>query len=359
MMKTPLFDHHLALNATMITFAGFELPLHYGDPLLEWQSCRADAALFDVSHMGVIEIRGKGADLFLEEMSVRSWKRKGRGSVIYTLLGLPEGGVQDDLLAYYFSPEQVMVVANSARRESDLAYLKAFGGDRFEIRLRKEMMILALQGPRAKEYYPKLHDMKKMTFIEDEGILVSRTGYTGEEGIECIGEAKKIISLFDAWRKKGAYPAGLNARDILRLEMGYALYGHELREDIAPLSSIAAWTVEKRKSYPGSDVKKETQSAYGLVMDSPSMIAREGAPLFLQKENIGIVTSGGFSPFLKKPIALVLSKITLPMGKEIEVEVRGKRAAAKIVNPPFFSEEEKKRWLENIASPTSGLKSKG
>ncbi|MFN4173500.1 MAG: glycine cleavage system aminomethyltransferase GcvT [Parachlamydiaceae bacterium] len=325
-MKTPLYDHHVRLNARIVDFHGWQLPLQYSGILDEYWAVRKHAALFDVSHMLRIDIEGKDSLAFLNCLTTNTIDR----SITYTLLTNEKGGIVDDTLLYKLNDDAFFIVANGARRNEDLAHLEAFK-NKFNVKISpREEMILAFQGPESENYFSPL---KRHTFLEENGILRSATGYTGEKGFEFYGPKEKLIPLFEELIAKGIKPAGLGARDILRLEMGYALYGHELNETLKPQETVSAWAV-KNKPYIG---RTDTQEwfASALVMDSEG-IPREGYSLFRGDEKIGHVTSGGFSPRLQKGIALILTRCKLSEKDRIKVDVRGKIMDATITKTPFI-----------------------
>ncbi len=328
-MKTPLFDRHLSLKARMIDFFGWELPLVYSSTLDEWSQVRQKAALFDVSHMLRIDIEGEEAEAFLDKITTNKLKKE-NGSVTYTLITNSHGTIVDDTLISRKDKNHFFMVANGSRREADLAFLNHFKGS-FKVNIfPREGCIIALQGPESERYFPP---MTPFTFREENGIVISSTGYTGEKGFEFLGPSEKILPLWDDLIQK-VKPAGLGARDILRLEKGYALYGHELNETLMPKETISAWAA-KEKDYLGKSLDEPRFNAVGIQMDSKAC-PREDFPVFHRDNKIGKVTSGGFSPTLQKAIALALIQTKLPLGEEVFVEIRGRQEKGRIVKTPFI-----------------------
>lgn len=350
-MKTPLHDRHIALKAKMVPFAGWQMPVHYRGILEEHRAVRERVGVFDVSHMGRIQISGLDAERLLDFLSTNTIKGKKEGSATYTVWCNSQGGAVDDVLVYKETSDRFFVVVNASNREKDLAHLQQEGmGYRVEITPYYEDMILAVQGPQAQEilapFFPEIVEILPKTFrsftYQGEEVLVSATGYTGSSGFELFGPPAPLLMLWDQLIGKRVEPVGLGARDTLRLEMGYALYGHELSETIAPTESVSAWTVKWDK---GDFLGKQAlltlenspykRSQAGIILQDPG-VAREGYPVLRGGEKIGHVTSGTFSPSLRQPIALVMIEEGVEEGTVIEVEIRGRKVAAKVIELPFW-----------------------
>lgn len=331
-MKTLLWDRHQALGAKLVDFAGWEMPIQYKGILQEHDAVRQKAGVFDVSHMARVTVKGKEAALFLDWISTN--KLKGVGKATYTCLCDSTGGVVDDTILYQESEESFFLVLNASRRRADLAHLKRESAA-FDVEIIENFQtegILALQGPEASNFMPSV---KPMTFIRENDVILAGTGYTGSGGIEIFAPHEKILEIWDKLIAAGVEPIGLGARDTLRLEKGYALYGHELSLEIAPLESVSAWTVDMKKEFLGkSGVKGLGRRPYGIKMLEGS-IPREGYRVFLNEQEIGKVTSGGFSPSLKIPIALILSEQSLSLNEKVNVEIRGKMIPGQVTALPF------------------------
>ena len=355
-MKTALYDRHLSLGAKMVAFAGWEMPLQYQGVLAEHKAVRNSAALFDVSHMGRIKIEGRDAGRLLEYVSTNRIEERAPGEVIYTVWCKADGGSVDDLLIFKESETEFFAVANASNRETDLLHLKSQAKlQNFDAAIQDAYRgegILALQGPAAASFLasliPEVSALKPMQFISLEGgdFFVSRTGYTGSGGFELFGPEVKIIHWWDKiqglGRPLGILPAGLGCRDTLRLEMGFALYGHELSQEIAPTESVSAWTVKMNKpSFLGKEALEALdknplkRQAFGVRLPG-GVIAREGCPVFSEGEAIGVVTSGSFSPTLGEGIALILVQKELPPAKIVDIQIRQKLCPAEVVRLPFI-----------------------
>lgn len=353
-MRTGLYSEHLALGAKMVSFAGWEMPLYYEGVIAEHRAVRQQAGVFDVSHMGRIAIEGTDAEEFLDELSVSSIRGKQNGTAIYTVWCAEDGMAVDDLIVYKVSPTYFFAVVNASNRQKDLNHLlHCSSGFRVTIREQFEEGILALQGPVSKALaatlFPDAAALPKMRFTSfheagEQGFL-SATGYTGEEGFEFYAPMPAIVSL---WRrllhlgwKQGVRPVGLGARDTLRLEMGYALYGHELSDSISPAESVSRWTIDWNKpKFVGKEALARFQEGggrreYGIVL-SDRAIAREGYPVFKDGMPIGRVTSGTLSPCLNRPIAIILVDAKLEFEETVEVEIRGRKSGAQVVKLPFL-----------------------
>lgn len=355
-MKTSLYEHHRALNAKMVDFGGWEMPLQYKGIIHEHLAVRSKVGIFDVSHMGRITIEGLGAEALLDYLSSNQISKKKDGTVTYTVWCNEDGMCVDDLLVYRVSKTQFFVIVNASNREKDLNHLLHYSAGRDVIINDKyhEEGILAVQGPNAMVLVSHLfHDaefLKPMTFYMDnyEGdpVIISRTGYTGAGGVEISAPNETIVLIWEALlaegKEYGIEPIGLGARDTLRLEMGYALYGHELTEKIPLTETISAWTVKWDKpDFLGKAALKKLESSkskrreYGIVLNDKG-VAREGYPVFSEGVQIGYVTSGTFSPTLNQSIALVLVDKNLQVGDSVEVEIRQNRCQAHVVSLPFI-----------------------
>lgn len=356
MIKTALNDRHLLLGAKMVPFAGWEMPLQYKGVVAEHQAARNAVALFDVSHMGRIQIEGRDAAHLIEFVSSNRIEGKTQGDVIYTVWCNEKGGSIDDLLVFKESETKFFVVANAANRERDLLHLHSQAKlQDLDVAIHEAYQgegILALQGPASvsllSSHIQEAAALKPMHFLsfENGDFIISRTGYTGSEGFEIFGKEEKIVRwwdrLLEAGRPYGIQPAGLGARDTLRLEMGFALYGHELSQEIAPLESVSAWAVKLGKpSFLGKEALKALETspfkrhAFGVKLQEGG-IARQGCPVFLEGEEIGEVTSGSFSPTLGIGIALILTWKKLSFNQLVAIQIRQKFCSATVAPLPFI-----------------------
>lgn len=325
-MKTPLYDEHVAAKATLTDFFGFELPLRYTRALDEYQAVRNEAGVFDVSHMLRIDISGKDALAFLESISTNFINRP----ITYTMLTNESGGIVDDTLVYKIDDENLFIVANGSRREQDLNHLRQ-QAKKFQVTIQpRDEMILALQGPKSDKFLPPL---KFHTFIEKEGLVIASSGYTGEKGYEVFGPKEKLVPLWREWIAKGVKPCGLEVRDILRLEMGYALYGHELSEQLRPIETVAKFVV-KDKAYLGKTDEAPRYFPAALIVNQG--VPREGYKIQIDNVEVGTVTSGGYSPALKKGIALALLNRPYNTGEKMQIKIRESLQDAVITTLPFL-----------------------
>lgn len=355
-MKTALFETHRDLGAKMIDFCGWQMPVQYKGIIHEHQAVRSNIGLFDLSHMGRIVIEGLEAETLLDLLSTNTVTGKPDGTATYTVWCNESGMAIDDLLIYKVSKTEFFIVVNAANREKDLAHLLHYSTshdvniyDRYH-----EDGILAVQGPKSLQFlsslFPEVEHLPHMHFIslpyEGENIIISRTGYTGEAGFEIYASNPIIVSLWhfllDKGRPYGIEPIGLGARDTLRLEMGFALYGHELNETIMPHESVSAWTIKWNK--PQFLGKKALQShtnqhrqEYGVILKGQG-IAREGYAVLQNGKTIGKVTSGTLSPTLNQAIAIILVDRTLGEGDRIDIQIRDNRCPAEVVKLPFYSQ---------------------
>lgn len=341
-MQTILHDRHIMLGAKMAPFAGWDMPIQYKGVLAEHLAVRERAGVFDVSHMGCIAIQGPNAEQLLEFLSTNHISGKEPGTAIYTVWSDEKGGTVDDIMVYKNGDNDFFVIGNASNRQKDLAHLKEWSqGKNVKIQDYFEGYgILALQGPQAinilSKIYPEAVFIKPMHFIKRGELYISRTGYTGAGGFEFYAPNEEIVRLWDTLMQMEVEPVGLGARDTLRLEMGFALYGHELSAEISACESVSAWTIKWDKpDFLGKNaLQKEGRHPYGIVLLDRG-IAREGNPVFKDETQIGVVTSGSFSPTLNKAIALILVDQTLQIGDIINIQIRQTTCQAQVVELPF------------------------
>ena len=351
MKRTPLYSKHIGAGGVMVDFGGYELPVRYSDGILaEHAAVRERAGLFDVSHMGEILVEGN-ATAYLEKLLTNRFSDMAPGKVRYSLMLYPEGGVVDDVLVYRRAEESYLVVVNAANREKDYEWMKAHAEGVTLKDISDETALLALQGSAAKEILSgvKLPE-KYYTFIENVDIFgmnatISRTGYTGEYGVEIFLKNEDAPVLWDRLIEKGAEygmkPAGLGARDTLRLEAAMPLYGHEMDETISPLEAGLDFGVKLGKAeFIGRDALlaagAPSRVRVGLEITGRG-IAREHQDVFLGDKNIGMTTSGTHCPAAGKALAMALvdASHSAP-GTNLDVDIRGRRVSATIVPLPFY-----------------------
>lgn len=353
-MKTILADEHAKLGAKIIDFSGWLMPVSYKGIIAEHLAVRQKAGIFDVSHMGRISIQGPEAEQFLDFLSTNAIAQKKDNTATYTVFCNEEGGCIDDVIVYRFSAQNYFIVANASNREKDLAHLKKYASS-FKVEIQPlfhEEGILAVQGPAVAPIltplFPEAADLKPMHFsnvqYKGHALILSRTGYTGAGGFELYAKNPLILQLWKELIEKGIEPCGLGARDTLRLEMGYALYGHEINEDIAPTESVSAWTVKWDRDFLGKKALEKLENSltkraeYGILLQGNG-IAREGYPVFKNDVPIGKITSGTHSPTLNKAIAIALVKGKLQIGESVDVQIRQNLCQATVVPLPFYKKE--------------------
>jgi aminomethyltransferase len=341
----------------MVEFAGWEMPVQYSGVIEEHLAVRGRAGLFDVSHMGEVEVRGPGAVDFCQTLTPNDLSRLKRGQAQYNLLLHENGGTIDDVVIYPLEADHVFICVNASNTDKDFEWIESQAGGRVKVENSSARYVqLALQGPAAEKILQgltaaRLAEIRPFYFFFGDvgGIqsMVARTGYTGEDGFEIFCEAADGEKLWDAvmiaGREHGLQPAGLGARDTLRLERGLALYGHELDDSTTPLEAGLDWVVKfSKNSFIGRGAllkQKENgvrRKLVGLEMTDPG-IARGGYPIFAQGERIGDVTSGTMSPTLQKAIAMAYVRTDhATAGNSVEVEIRGRRARARVVPLPFY-----------------------
>lgn len=351
-MKTALYENHLALGAKMVNFAGWDMPVQYTGIIPEHLAVRNGAGIFDVSHMGRILVEGNEAEKLLDYLSTNKIAGKPDLSATYTVWANASGSCVDDVIVYKQDQRHFFVVVNASNRQKDLDHLKRYS-QAFDVKVHDLFStdgILAVQGPKAFEagsrIFPEAPQIKPMTFLtvdyHGQSIILSGTGYTGAGGFEVYAPFPVIVELWDRFLKEGILPAGLGARDTLRLEMGYALYGHELDESIYPSESVSSWTVKwNKRDFLGKEAMQQLEGSakkrteYGIVLLDKG-IAREGYSVFQNGSPIGKVTSGTQSPSLNKAIAIILVEGQLKTGDRVEVQIRQNRTAAQVVPLPFY-----------------------
>jgi len=361
--KTPLNQVHRDMGARMVDFGGWDMPVQYSGVIEEHLVVRQAAGIFDVSHMGEVEVTGRNALAFIQYLTVNDAAKLVDGQVQYSALCYPEGGVVDDVTLYRFDGQHFLFCVNASNTDKDFAWMQQVLAESglTDVVLENrsaEYAQIALQGPKATEILAaltaaKLADIAYYHFRKDEvaGVqaIISRTGYTGEDGFELYLPASAAVKIWQELLAVGAphglLPIGLGARDTLRLEKGYALYGHELSPDITPLEAGLGWITKLDKDDFVGKAALARQKAegvprrrVGLVMQDRG-IPREGYPVFLGDCEVGVVTSGTMSPSLKVGVALALVAAdavdAVEGGGKFEVGIRNRRMLAQIARPPF------------------------
>ena len=346
--KTPLNAVHHAAGARMVDFGGWEMPLHYGSQIEEHHAVRRDAGMFDVSHMLAVDLQGADVKLFLRRLLANNIdKLKDTGKALYSCMLNEAGGVVDDLIAYYFSDTRYRLVVNASTAEKDQAWLhKQLSGFSVDITPRRDLAMIAVQGPnaRAKVWQvlpgsqPASEGLKPFFATELAEHLIARTGYTGEDGFEITLPAEMAPALWSGLADAGVKPAGLGARDTLRLEAGMNLYGNDMDETVSPLDAGLAWTVDltSQRDFLGKSALLAHGSRaefVGLLLLDRGVLRNHQTVKTAQGE--GEITSGGFSPTLAQSIAFARLPKGCAPGQTVEVSVRDKLLKAKLVKLPF------------------------
>ncbi|MDP2134751.1 MAG: glycine cleavage system aminomethyltransferase GcvT [Sulfuritalea sp.] len=378
-LRTPLYESHLATGAKMVDFAGWDMPIHYGSQVEEHHVVRRDAGMFDVSHMCALDLVGPDAARWLRHLLANDVaKLTIPGKALYSCMLDQTGGVIDDLIVYFFTPERYRIVVNAGTAAKDIAWMRAqLTGFKAELRVRRKVSddavaMIALQGPDAHERrrtgvdavamiavqgphararfwtaFPDsraatetLENFQAVEFTSARGDwLVARTGYTGEDGFELTVPADDAPLVWDQLLAAGVKPCGLGARDTLRLEAGMNLYGQDMDEDISPFEAGLKWTVDLKdpaRDFIGKSalVTRQARNQFAglLLLDRGVLRAHQKV---ITPQGAGETTSGSFSPTLNQSIALARLPFGVALGSEVEVEIRDKRLKARVVKPTF------------------------
>jgi aminomethyltransferase len=361
--KTPLNEVHRTLGGKMVDFGGWDMPVQYKAGVIEeHMATRTRAGLFDVSHMGEIWVEGRDAIPFVNRITTNDVTKLVDGQAHYSTLTNENGGVVDDLLVYRFNDEKLLLVVNASTTDKDWAWITSHKGEDDDLALTNASVSycqIAIQGPKAIGILQKLTDTNldeikyyHFTIGHVDGVesIISRTGYTGEDGFEVYAPAENAQQLWEKMLETGAeegiLPCGLAARNTLRLESAMSLYGHELGDDITPLEANLGWITKLQKGdFVGRDKIAELKEKgikrklVGFEMREPG-IARDGYDVYVEDDKVGTVTSGSPAPFLKKNIGLAFVPPEFAnVGQELRIDVRGKRLAAEVVPTPFYKRQ--------------------
>ena len=350
--RTPLFDAHVEMDARLVDFGGWEMPLHYGSQIEEHHAVRQDAGMFDVSHMTVIDLAGPGARPFLRRLLANDVdKLKEPGKALYSCMLTPDAGVIDDLIVYFLGDGDYRMVVNAATRAKDLAWIREVAAE-FEVEVteRDDLAMIAVQGPQARAKaagcLPEADREAALALAPFVGarfgdLFVARTGYTGEDGWEILVPAAAADRWWRTFADAGIRPCGLGARDTLRLEAGMNLYGTDMDETTTPLESGLGWTVAwepAERDFVGRErlAEQREQGAprrlVGLLLEGRGVL-RGHQKVKVDGHPDGEVTSGTFSPTLGRSIAL--ARVPAGIGDHCHVEIRGRLLDARVVRPPF------------------------
>ena len=356
-LKTPLYDTHIHEGAKIVDFGGWDMPLHYGSQIEEHHAVRRDAGMFDVSHMAVIDLTGERVrDLLRSLLANDVGKLQSPGKALYSCMLLADGGVIDDLIAFYLTPAWFRLIVNAGTRDKDLAWIRvhatSFG---VAVSERTDLAMIAIQGPHAvaktlpllpQEQCAAALALRPFVGRAFDSWFIARTGYTGEDGFEIILPAADAPQVWKKMRAQQVLPVGLGARDTLRLEAGMNLYGNDMDETCHPMESGLAWTVAfdpPDREFIGRSAlqalnAKEGKELVGLMLEGRGVLrshqrvitapdAEEGA------FGTGTVTSGSFSPTLNRSIGL--ARVPRGSGPQVQIDIRGQLHGARVVKPPF------------------------
>ena len=352
MLKTtPLNAAHRALGARMVDFGGWDMPVNYGSQIEEHHAVRRDAGMFDVSHMLAIDLHGAGAREFLRRaLANNTDKLRDPGRALYSCMLNEAGGVIDDLIAYFFSDEYFRLVVNAGTAEKDVAWLESLRQRHdaaIELRPRRDLAMIAVQGPNARERVWQVlpearaasEALRSFQGAQLGELMLARTGYTGEDGFELMLPATRAETLWRQLIVCGVKPCGLGARDTLRLEAGMNLWGQDMDESVSPLDAGLAWTVDlaSARDFTGKAAllaQPQRRQLLGLLLTAQGGVLR-GHQKVATPAGEGEITSGTFSPTLNRSIALARLPLGVSAGTLVQVAVRDKQLAATVVKPPF------------------------
>ncbi len=362
-MDTALLPQHQQLAAKLVDFSGWNMPLHYGSQVEEHHHVRQHAGLFDVSHMGIVQLTGSDATAFLQRLCANDISKASNGQAQYTCMLNPAGGVIDDLIVYKHNDQHYTLVINAGRRHEDITWLQTHLAQYQHLQLHQPSNrgIIAIQGPRARSLCAdflgqEILNLKPFRFLEQSNVIMARTGYTGEDGLELIAPTEQITSLWQQCVNAGIHPCGLGARDTLRLEAGLNLYGNDMDENTSPVAANLSWTVDlnnTQRDFIGKaaylDAQKIiTERLIGVTMQDRGVL-RAQQPILSEHGQCGIITSGGFSPTLGHAIGL--ARISQDaMHSALYIERRGQRIALQTVAPPFVKKGKKTTKEKHHAS---------
>ena len=362
---TPLNSAHRSLGAKMVDFGGWDMPVNYGSQIEEHNAVRTDAGMFDVSHMCVVDLKGANVRAFLRGLLANNVdKLQVPGKALYSCMLNPEGGVIDDLIVYYFSEDWFRLVVNAGTAEKDVAWMTQQNeatGSGVTITQRRDpsednrdpIALIAVQGPNARakvwQVLPATQAaseaLKPFNVVIVPGtpfgeVMVARTGYTGEDGFEIGVPASQVEALWNAFAAAGIKPAGLGARDTLRLEAGMNLYGQDMDDNVNPLDAGLGWTIDlvSERDFIGKaalQAKGQQANFVGLILREKGGILRAHQKVVSAAGNAGEITSGTFSPSMQQAIALARVPMDVAVGDTVHVEIRDKKLAASVVKLPF------------------------
>ncbi|WP_417068301.1 glycine cleavage system aminomethyltransferase GcvT [Niveibacterium terrae] len=343
--QTPLYEQHVAAGAKIVDFAGWDMPIHYGSQLDEHHQVRRDAGMFDVSHMLPVDVSGAGSQSFLAHLLANDIGRLSvPGKALYSCMLQEDGGVVDDLITYFFAPDDYRIVVNAGTADKDIAWMRtqaANTGANVTISPRRDLAMIAVQGPNARARtwaalpgsQAASEELKPFQAARWQDLMICRTGYTGEDGFELIVPASRAVEIWQALAAAGVKPVGLGARDTLRLEAGMNLYGSDMDESKNPLESGLAWTVSFNdgRDFVGRAALEAwdgSRQLVGLKLIDRGVLRSHMRVITAHGE--GETTSGSFAPTLNASIAFARIPAGVAPGDTVEVEIRGKLLPARV-----------------------------
>ena len=350
MLKTPLYESHIAANAKMVDFSGWSMPIKYGSQIQEHNNVREDCGIFDVSHMLAVDIQGSEAEKFLRHLLANDVAKLQENKAQYGCMLNHNAGIVDDLITYKVDAEHFRIVVNASNRESDVAWFSENAKD-FDVTItpQTDLAIVAVQGPKAvkvlkrvvtKEIATEIETLKPFSFKFFSKWMIARTGYTGEDGFEVILPAAQVKKFWNSLLENGAKPAGLGARDTLRLEAGMHLYGADMDTSTTPLERGLGWSVDLsdqhrdfigKKAYLTKKIQGVDTKWVGVVLKAKGVL-RAGQEIDFDNGEKGYITSGSFSPTLK--VAIALAYVPKQANNPV-VNIRGKELEVELVKPKF------------------------
>jgi aminomethyltransferase len=353
--QTPLNALHRASGAKMVDFGGWDMPVSYGSQIDEHHAVRRDAGMFDVSHMLAVDLGTAGVehgvrDFLRYALANNVDKLTVPGKALYSCLLKPDGGVLDDLIVYFLREDWFRIVVNAGTADKDVAWLRSLlaeSGTPLELEPRRDLAMIAVQGPKARERVWSVlpgaraatESLKPFMAAEVGEFFIARTGYTGEDGFEILLPSTRAVAFWQSLAAAGVKPCGLGARDTLRLEAGMNLYGQDMDETVNPLESALAWTVDMTspRDFVGKSAllaHPPTRQLTGLVLEDKGGVLRAHQKV-VTRAGDGEITSGTFSPTIGASIALARLPAGLAAGEGVHVDIRGKSVPARVVKPPF------------------------
>lgn len=362
MKRTPLYEEHIGLKARMVDFGGWEMPVQYTGIKEEHSAVRTAAGLFDVSHMGEITVKGPASEKFIQNLITNDISKLQDFQAMYSPMCYKDGGTVDDVLVYRFGKEDFLIVVNASNIDKDFEWMKENGIEGAELRnVSNEYAQIAIQGPQSQMILQKLTPFPletlkffRFTLSEVSGVkaIISRSGYTGEDGFEVYVNSKSAPevwrAILEAGKDYGILPVGLGARDTLRFEAALPLYGHELSKEISPLEAgLSRFVKLDKESFNGKEaLTAQSQDLKRILVGFETIepgVPRNGFEVTVEGRSIGFVTSGSYSPTLEKNLGMaVIQKQYSAEGTEIEIVIRNKNVKAKVVKLPFYTKKYKK-----------------